>query len=69
MKYKATFSARKQRAIGSFYSVSVEFESAESYLELASPGTRSALFNPAWEALNAAGYECHHLLKIEEATT
>lgn len=58
-KYRARFSARKHGAIGTFDNVVVEFEGL--------PGLdRSSGFSLARETLEAAGFECHHLIELSE---
>src|SRR6266550_1240544 len=57
-KYKATWSARKSGALGTWAGVAVEFEGP--------PGlTRATCWDYAWGALDAAGYEPNHLISLE----
>lgn len=60
--YTAHFSARKKGAIGQFYSVRLKFE-GESGLD------RETGFKLAWDALEASGHECHHLVSLDADPT
>lgn len=71
MKYRAHFSARQRGAIGQFYSVHVSFEGPDGLARCmgapaATPELMDTGFKLAWDALEAKGFECHHLIRIEE---